>query len=650
MSELLKGHLGFKGKSAYEIWLEEGHEGTKADFLESLTDNSLVKLEKEERQIAHNNLQNQINSLASGSPLVASNISEMTDTSKVYVNTSNGHWYWYNGTSWQDGGVYQATEDSETINKLEENLCVVEDIVGGNVKISQSSYIDKSYVVNDNFVYPVDSTTYYSTNPIDISSFKIGSTIKLKASINGNNGAFLCDSNMYALDYINGNNAEEKGYTPSPSPQDITFTMVKNAKFIVANIRNSLYTDSSIFNVYGVVDNLDKITDFVNKKMKNSIYKNIVIGKNILNPLTMIPGFLNESGIITKSDSYSTSDFIYLKKDESIVISPRIRKFCSYNQNKIAITDSFIDDTISNFTYTSPNDCYIRATLFNSDSKKQIEYGTTPSSYQAFYTETSCEEGVHLSNTQLQDVGNILKGKKWIPCGDSFTDYTNKTFKNGQFMNKGMTYPRLIAERTGININETFFSSGRTMAYPSDGTFTNSLTCPSANCYYKNIPEDADYITIMLGINDVNHQSGMGSTPDGEDATGVIKLGTINDTDTSTYYGAYNSVLSWLRENRPFAHVGIIVTNGTGKQDFTEAQINLAKKYGYPYINLNGDERTPAMIRCYNPNISTTLKDILRKTQAVDYNGSVTGSINIHPNYLTHEYESYFIESWLRSL
>ena len=38
-----------------------------------------------------NNLNNKIKSLASGSPLVASSISEMIDTSKIYVNTTDGN-------------------------------------------------------------------------------------------------------------------------------------------------------------------------------------------------------------------------------------------------------------------------------------------------------------------------------------------------------------------------------------------------------------------------------------------------------------------------------------------------------------------------------------------------------------------------------
>ena len=77
--------------------------------------------EKQERKQADSNLQNQINGLASGSPLVASSINEMLDRSKIYVNTSNGHWYYYDN-DWKDGGVYQASEDSNTVHFLSEKI------------------------------------------------------------------------------------------------------------------------------------------------------------------------------------------------------------------------------------------------------------------------------------------------------------------------------------------------------------------------------------------------------------------------------------------------------------------------------------------------------------------------------------------------
>lgn len=43
-----------------------------------------------------------------GSPLVASSTAGMTDTDKVYVNTTDGKWYYYDGDSWEIGGTYNS--------------------------------------------------------------------------------------------------------------------------------------------------------------------------------------------------------------------------------------------------------------------------------------------------------------------------------------------------------------------------------------------------------------------------------------------------------------------------------------------------------------------------------------------------------------
>ena len=66
-----------------------------------------------------------LNAVASGSPLVASSTSSMTDTTRTYVNTTDGKWYYYNGTSWVAGGTYQSTgiaDNSITKAKLNSDL------------------------------------------------------------------------------------------------------------------------------------------------------------------------------------------------------------------------------------------------------------------------------------------------------------------------------------------------------------------------------------------------------------------------------------------------------------------------------------------------------------------------------------------------
>ena len=79
---------------------------------------SKINTEKAERVSADNSLQSQISGLASGAPLVASSTAEMTDTTKIYVNTTDGNWYYWDGDSWEVGGVYQASVDPDDIATL----------------------------------------------------------------------------------------------------------------------------------------------------------------------------------------------------------------------------------------------------------------------------------------------------------------------------------------------------------------------------------------------------------------------------------------------------------------------------------------------------------------------------------------------------
>ena len=65
--------------------------------------------EAKTRRSGDDSLQSQISGLASGSPLVASSTAGMTDKTRVYVNTTDGNWYYHNGSSWVSGGLYQSS-------------------------------------------------------------------------------------------------------------------------------------------------------------------------------------------------------------------------------------------------------------------------------------------------------------------------------------------------------------------------------------------------------------------------------------------------------------------------------------------------------------------------------------------------------------
>ena len=248
------------------------------------------------------------------------------------------------------------------------------------------------------------------------------------------------------------------------------------------------------------------------------------------------------------------------------------------------------------------------------------------------------------------DEGNILYSKKWAVCGDSFSngDFTgltdNNTITNGIYAGKNKVYGYLIGNRNNMVIQHMALG-GRTLATPADLSFTNSFSYiqnQTANSNYTQIDEDADYATFYFGINDSHHRPGATGS-DGEDQTGIIEVGTIDDNSNTTFYGAWNVMLEWLLVNRPFTKLGIIVSNGCETDEYRVATISIAKKWGIPYIDLNGDERTPMMLRSTNPNISSSAK-------AARLNSQRVSETNTHPNTKAHEYESTFIENFLRSL
>ena len=240
---------------------------------------------------------------------------------------------------------------------------------------------------------------------------------------------------------------------------------------------------------------------------------------------------------------------------------------------------------------------------------------------------------------------NVLYGKKWAVCGDSFTNGspTLPLIQNGLYAGQRQTYGWLIGNRNGMVIQHMAVG-GRTIATPASISVHNCFTDTSSSLNYTQIAEDVDYITLYFGINDSsNAPSGQGG--DGETPVGKIPLGELTDTTPNTFCGAWNFVLPYLIEHHPFAHIGIIITNGiTSNTNYSDATKSLAEKWGIPYIDMNGDERTPFMIRSNNPNIPQSIKDIRNVAQAVNW-----GTDN-HPNADAHLFESYFIENFLRSI
>lgn len=535
-------------------------------------------------------------------------------------------------------------------SQLSESMVNIEKVVGivENEKHNPiSASIEKEYtlkILQENFSMAKDKKYIFR--------FTIPSAV---------NDIVYCYANINGTDkpaqILVGKTQSIVEYTPT-SDGEIARTLMQGSATVIGTVVTS-YVE-----VNGPVDeknNIEKLKDKVNiiTDNVNALESNFVIktSKNLYDEnMQLTTGSLDFDGNVTTDGvfaQYDTSDFIEIEPNNSYtfsVVSKYYIKYdlgrllCAvYDMNKEFISGTYKNvDNTSSITVNAPSGAkYIRVSTKISITELhcQVEKGSLATAYEKYYASKKYIDAfIDADHVPFKDV---LNGKKWAVCGDSFTDgATDSKFDEGLYAGKQKTYPYFIGNRTGIEVIN-FHEGGKTLAYPSTHDFTNSLTCPTTAKYYQNIPTDVDYITIYLGINDESHA--VGNSDYGESVTGIIPIGTITDNDTSTYYGAWNVVLSWLIENRPKAHIGIIISNGLTDVAYRNAQLEIAKKYGIPFIDLNGDSNTPAMIRSCNPDIDSNVKEVINKKWRVSES-------NTHPNDDAHEYESYFIESFLRRI
>lgn len=242
----------------------------------------------------------------------------------------------------------------------------------------------------------------------------------------------------------------------------------------------------------------------------------------------------------------------------------------------------------------------------------------------------------------LNESNDILYGKKYVACGDSFTegDFTGfvddegLSGKNSPYLYDSVwgtykTYPYWIAKRNSMElINEA--KCGSTMALSKeyqDGSQPIEYKNPFSLNRYKEVPLDADYLTIMFGLNE-----------------GGIPVGTLEDTDNTTIIGAYNIVLEYFVTNMPYCRIGIIISDAWLSQELVNAIKSVSEYWGIPWLDLRTDVKVPMMI---GGRLGTKLNSKAIELRNSQYH---VAPDNGHPNIESHKMRSRVVENFLRSL
>ena len=583
-----------------------------------------------------NDIQNEIESVASGSPAgVYATVDALTTAdpnhSKIYLVTADGKWYYHNGTTWTAGGTYQGTSVSDNSVSMEK--------LASDVKYNLNQRINLKDKYNENYIIPLDLTNnlingvimtetgvietrsdeiYYCTpNPIYIED---NCVVNVPSHSLWRVYIYFYDEDFNFIKYRDITNGATTIYK--------IINTIKNARYIKFRL-NLISLDTTT-----ISDILTEFDDLTIENIDNQLKTHI--GTNMVNPYKYFVGYLQASAspylqVQALTDTtYRTTYPIPVKADTTYFIS-RFRQLILLDSNFEFVSGSYINQDTQNYTLTPSADGYV-VFSYNSTYLNTLIMAQSSESVNYVPYKEYLPNYIDLSNLIESDRHDILYNKKYVALGDSFThgDFSNSptadyTITDGIYTGQYKVYPYLIGNRNNMDVTNLAVN-GMTITN-INGTSNNYLS----DSILEQIPEDVDYITIKIGIND---------NPDHQNAP----LGTIQSTDRKTFYGAWNYVMNYLISNYPNAKIGIIISNGMTSLDYINAEIEIAKRYGIAYINETTDNNVPLLIRTMRTDVLSSIKSLRNTTWEVN------AGTNNHPNAKCHEYESTIIENFMRRI
>ncbi|QIW58340.1 BppU family phage baseplate upper protein [Lactococcus raffinolactis] len=359
----------------------------KADKTElNKTNEEILKLEA-----TTSTLDNKVSALSSGAPKAVSLVSSMTDKTKNYVYTgtesgyTSGNWYYWSGTAWVSGGVYQSTGIGDhSISRKQLDFLPLSGMTGKNL-------FDPSTATLGNFIGQADGRVltgagYTASDFISVlpsTAYRISGTTEQLAFYDINKA------------YISGLSFGDKITT---TPANAAYVRMSMKTTEINAVQLELGTTITSYEPYTIYFNNESIySPIPESKLDKSLIKGTA-SKNLFDKSRATLGsFIGQAtGKLSTGAGYTASDFISVLPSTAYRISGTTEQLAFYDINKAYISGLSFGDKI---TTTPANAAYVRMSMLTSEiDSVQIEKGSIVTSYEAY--------GYHIDNSSLSD-GNI---------------------------------------------------------------------------------------------------------------------------------------------------------------------------------------------------------------------------------------------------
>lgn len=295
-------------------------------------------------------LLNSINELHPSGVDTSTNILAFITNKGIYIGSDTGHWYYWDGTSYVDGGTYQATEivDNSITNKK----------INNNVKKDNYRLLNEYREIIPRQFYVGTLTTNGLINYNNVYGVTFQYFLKVKA-----NSSITVNSNLYTYQVCEYTNKNDSSFTAySGVKQYGTTYYVTNDCYIRICIRNANAgtpaTDSLFENlVLNIITDTYSYINGVNiEKIKNTLF---IYNRNVNYKL----GKLDNGGNVSDDNTrVVTTDFIKVGKGSTIAVDDYSYKFnlCKYTSPSVSSLYEYRAFYSNKEPYVIEEDCYIK--------------------------------------------------------------------------------------------------------------------------------------------------------------------------------------------------------------------------------------------------------------------------------------------------
>ena len=400
-----------------------------------------------------------IGSLKPSGTDTSTNILAFTSNKGIYVATDNGHWYYWDGSAYADGGVYQATQ-------IPDNSITKEKIITGLVEnITLENRLIDTFVINEKSVNAkVGLYTAHGVYSPDYTDYKC---VALDVSnCNYIEWTQLQSAGWCYLSYVkNGEHFEVASNTTGLQHLDLT-----DVQTLYINFFGSAYCDT-----------------FYIKKNENilRVSNKIMLNKN---------NVAYREGLFFSFNDYKSE---YTQHQGSYVIPVKNVKSISYKSSNQPIADLYwkdVDDSVHSGPTNNAN--YVTVDVSNAVA---IGLNFIDKNNNSFLVE-------------FKSINSLNKYKNYNTKGFVFNNTKSALFVGDSitagFTSGGSTtpngYPKLFSQHYGM----TYYNEAVGGAeYCNDGDYQGTTIPKMLTQITNSTHKDVNYLFIAGGINDWQGQN-----------------------------------------------------------------------------------------------------------------------------------------------